>query len=63
MVGNHPQIAELFRFLNYYNLPRVIPQKWMVYKGQSDLEMDDLGVPPFSGNLHVSDKHNTSEGY
>ena len=26
--------------------------KWMVYKGTSHLEMDDLGVPPISGNHH-----------
>ena len=24
-----------------------VPQKWLVYKGKSHLEMDDLGVPLF----------------
>ena len=23
-MGNHPQMAELFRLVNYYNLPRLI---------------------------------------
>ena len=27
--------------------------KWMVYNGQSQSQMDDLGVPPISGNLHI----------
>ena len=28
--------------------------KWMVYNGQSQSKMDDLGVPPYDlGNTHV----------
>ena len=30
-----------------------VPKKWMVYKGKSHLELDDLGVPLFSGNLQM----------
>ena len=30
-MGNHPQMAELFRLVNYYNLPRKLEQKWQFY--------------------------------
>ena len=30
-----------------------IPIKWMVYKGETPLKMDDSGVPPFMGSPHI----------
>ena len=29
------------------------PHSWMVYDGESHLEMDDLGVPPFWETYHL----------
>ena len=29
--------------------------KWMVCNGKPMFQMDDLGVPPISGNLHMDD--------
>ena len=31
--GNHPQMAELFRLVNYYNLPSIIPQFHLTMPG------------------------------
>ena len=38
--GNHPQMAELFRLVKYYNLPRsmvylyIYLHDWVIYVGQ-----------------------------
>ena len=34
-----------------------VPQKWLVYKGKSHLEMDDLGVTPIYGKPHMVLEH------